>query len=64
MIFEEIGTAQVDLSLQCLRIQVDAKIYLVGIRDLEQAIQYKREISVFRIVETPIPQAETKAKKD
>ena len=39
IIFEKIGAAQVDKGLQCLKIQIDTKIILIGLQDLEQAIK-------------------------
>ena len=61
MLFEKIGAAQVDKDLQCFKIQIDTKIYLIGLQDLEQAIKNNRVISVFQIAETTIQET---VKKD
>ena len=60
MIFEKIGSLQVDKGLQALKIQIDAKIYLIGLQDLEQAINNNRIIGVFQIAEAPIQQETSK----
>ena len=60
MIFEKIGAAQLDKDLQCVKIQIDTKKYLIGLQDLEQALQDNRIIGVFQITETPIQQETTK----
>ena len=60
MIFEKIRSAQLDKDLQCVKIQIDTKKYLIGLQDLEQALQDNRIIGVFQITETPIQQETTK----
>lgn len=54
MIFEEIEAAQVDMTLQCLKIQVGEKIYLIALRDLGQALERKSIIPMkFRSCSEP-----------
>ena len=55
MIFEKIGAAELDKDLRCLKIQIDVKIYLIGLQDLEHA-KDNRIIPVFQIKETPVQQ--------
>lgn len=61
MIFEKIGVAQIDKDLQCLRIQIETKIYLIGLQDL-QTLKENRIIqtSVFQITEAPVQQEASK----
>ena len=63
MIFEKVGAAQVDKNLQCLKIQIDAKIYLIGLQDLEQAIKDNRVIGVFQIAEAHLKQETVKGRE-
>jgi hypothetical protein len=56
MIFEKIGATQLDKNLQCLKIQIESKIYLIGLLDLEQALKDNRIIGVFQIAETSTQQ--------
>lgn len=51
MIFEEIGLAQVDGSVQCPKIQVDGKIYLIGLKDLQRGLADNSLIQVMQIAE-------------
>ena len=41
--------ARVDIDLQCLKIEVDEKSYLIGLGDLEQALRSKGLVQVVRI---------------
>jgi len=59
MMFERIGAAQIDKGVQCLKIQIGTKIYLIGLQDL-QAINDNRIINVYQIAETPAQQETTK----
>jgi len=57
MIFEQVGDAEVDMELRCLKIQIDEKIFLIGLRDLEQAVEGKRILPVVQIAEeAPVSQ--------
>ncbi|MGA2680643.1 MAG: hypothetical protein ABSF44_02460 [Candidatus Bathyarchaeia archaeon] len=60
MVFEKIGVAQVDKDLQALKIEIDKRLYVIGIQDLlEQAVKNHRIIGVFQIIEKPLQQETT-----
>jgi hypothetical protein len=60
MIFEKIGAVQLDKDLQCVKIQIDSKVFLIGLQDLEQALKDNLVIGVFQKAESPIQQETTK----
>jgi hypothetical protein len=60
LVFEKIGVAQVDKDLQALKIEIDKRLYVIGIQDLlEQAVKNHRIIGVFQIIEKPLQQETT-----
>jgi len=52
MIFEKSGAVQIDKDLQCFKVQVGTKIYLIGLQDIEQALKCCKVMSVFQVDET------------
>ena len=60
MIFEKIGAAQLDKDLRCVKIQINSKIFLIGLQDLEQALKNNLVIGVFQMAESPIQEETTK----
>jgi hypothetical protein len=50
VIFENAGVARVDLSLRALKIEVEGKTFLIGLMDLENALEYSAQVPVVRMV--------------
>jgi hypothetical protein len=65
VIFEKIGTAIVDTDLQALRIEVEGKTYLIGLKDLDNVMLSRGIVQVFRLalVAKAVPEENGKAAK-
>jgi hypothetical protein len=50
VIFENVGVARVDWNLRALKIEVEGKIFLVGLKDLENALNHGASLPVVRMV--------------
>jgi hypothetical protein len=49
VIFENVGVARVDWNLRALKIEVEGKTFLVGLKDLENAVNHGASLPVVKI---------------
>jgi hypothetical protein len=49
-VFENVGVARVDSNLRALKFEVEGKTFLIGLMDLENALNHGSQLPVFKIV--------------